>query len=244
MVPTDPYGTVYKLDSSGNLTTLHSFSGADGAYPYAALILDGAGNLYGTTTQGGVHGGGTVFKLDSSGTLATLHSFSGADGAYPYGALILDVVSGDLYGTTTQGGIEWERHDLQGRLVRQPDHTSRLQLVRGDIPLRDAHPRRVGQPLRSSIYGGGSSGYGTVFSIDSSGDLTTLHAFNAFDGAAPSAVTLDDSGNLYGTTYSGGSTGHGTVFKLDSSGGSRACPRSPTRRPRSTPRRSGGCSPT
>ena len=97
-------GTVFKLDKNGNQTVLHSFAGGtDGASPYAGLILDTAGNLYGTTVYGGTSNRGTVFKLDQNGNETVLHSFSYADGAYPYGGLIRDS-AGHLFGTTTYGG--------------------------------------------------------------------------------------------------------------------------------------------
>ncbi len=82
---TSGYGTVFKLDASGNETVLHSFTGSpDGQDPYAALIMDKAGNLYGATYRGGASGYGTVFKLDTSGNETVLHSFTNsADGGYP-----------------------------------------------------------------------------------------------------------------------------------------------------------------
>jgi uncharacterized repeat protein (TIGR03803 family) len=103
-------GTVFKLDASGKETVLYSFTdGADGAFPYAALILDAEGNLYGTTYGGGSMscylGCGTVFKLDTNGTETVLHCFTGGeDGEYPEGGLIRDP-AGNLYGTTYGGGI-------------------------------------------------------------------------------------------------------------------------------------------
>jgi uncharacterized repeat protein (TIGR03803 family) len=98
-------GTVFKLDKNGNETVLHSFAGgADGSSPYAGLIRDAAGNLYGTTVYGGTSNRGTVFKLDINGNETILHSFSfNVDGGYPYGGLIRDS-AGRLYGTTTYGG--------------------------------------------------------------------------------------------------------------------------------------------
>ena len=71
------------MDASGNLTTLHSFAGSDGANPYAGLIQATDGNFYGTTYEGGASGYGTVFKMDASGNLTTLHSFTGATGPIP-----------------------------------------------------------------------------------------------------------------------------------------------------------------
>ena len=88
-------------------TLLYSFTGlSDGAFPYAGLIRDGAGSLYGTTSAGGgASGNGTVFKLDITGNLIVLHCFTGgADGAYPYAGLIRDAAD-NLYGTTHSGGL-------------------------------------------------------------------------------------------------------------------------------------------
>jgi uncharacterized repeat protein (TIGR03803 family) len=110
-------GTIFRLDSAGHETTLYSFKGAshgDGATPNAGLVIDSAGNLYGTTTSGGVTpcssgytglapapGCGTVFKLTPSGNETVLHNFTGTngDGANPAAGLIMDS-AGNLYGTT------------------------------------------------------------------------------------------------------------------------------------------------
>jgi len=106
-------GTVFKLAADGAETVLHSFaSGADGHQPFTGLVMDDAGNLYGTTPQGGGGGGstnrdvgcGVVFKLAPNGTETILHAFKGAaDGCVPYAGLIADK-RGNLYGTTAQGG--------------------------------------------------------------------------------------------------------------------------------------------
>src|ERR1700730_9608320 len=85
------------------LITLYSFTGDDGAAPEASLIADPAGNLYGTTINGGASGQGTVFQLDPSGNLTVLFSFAGSDGSHPRTSLIGDP-AGNLYGTTIDGG--------------------------------------------------------------------------------------------------------------------------------------------
>lgn len=101
---TNGFGTIFKIDSAGQKTTLYNFTGTDGAYPASALTRDSSGNLYGTTTEGGSSKVGTVFQLDTSNTLTVLHNFAGGknDGAYPYGNLLL--VGNNLYGTTNTGG--------------------------------------------------------------------------------------------------------------------------------------------
>jgi uncharacterized repeat protein (TIGR03803 family) len=102
-------GVVYKLSPSGTETLLYSFTGgADGANPYAGVILDAAGNLYGTTYQGGSANMGVAYRVSPSGHETVLHTFTGTpDGANPYAGLIADS-SGNLYGTTYLGGSDNE----------------------------------------------------------------------------------------------------------------------------------------
>lgn len=100
----DDNGEVFKMDPTGKITTFYEFGGGKrGVNPYGALVMDSAGNLYGTTFQGGLYQYGEVFKFDTSGNATVLHSFSGKDGAFPYAGLYIDA-AGTLYGTTTAGG--------------------------------------------------------------------------------------------------------------------------------------------
>jgi uncharacterized repeat protein (TIGR03803 family) len=100
-------GTVFRLDTSGKLSVLHSFSFSanDGVFPFAGVIRDAAGNLYGTTTSGGASGFGTVYKLSPTGKQTVLHSFVNrqGEGQNPFGALLRDSF-GNLFGTTASGG--------------------------------------------------------------------------------------------------------------------------------------------
>jgi uncharacterized repeat protein (TIGR03803 family) len=98
-------GVVYKVDITGHETVLYSFAGgADGSRPYAGVIRDSSGNLYGTTLLGGTSGNGVVYKLDTAGHETVLYSFTaGADGSQPYAGVIRDS-SGKLYGTASAGG--------------------------------------------------------------------------------------------------------------------------------------------
>jgi uncharacterized repeat protein (TIGR03803 family) len=100
------HGAAFKLSSIGTETLLHSFTGgSDGEEPAANLLLDPAGNLYGTTPMGSGESDGTVFKLSAGGNLTVLHSFPAfaGDGQYPSSGLIRDT-AGNLYGTTGGGG--------------------------------------------------------------------------------------------------------------------------------------------
>lgn len=97
-------GTVFKLDTTGKLTLLHSFTGrGDGRNPFAGLIRDGSGNLYGTAFSGGASKLGTVFEVDAAGKQTVLHNFLGTDGANPAASLIRGA-EGNLYGTAQRGG--------------------------------------------------------------------------------------------------------------------------------------------
>lgn len=100
-------GVVFMFDlSASQETVLHTFTGPDGSTPLAALAMDSAGNLYGTTSLGGAYGQGTVFRLNpSSMTLTTLHDFTGgADGGSPYAGVVVDA-RGNVWGATSKGGL-------------------------------------------------------------------------------------------------------------------------------------------
>ncbi|HXZ42530.1 MAG TPA: choice-of-anchor tandem repeat GloVer-containing protein [Terriglobales bacterium] len=102
-------GILYEISASGTYTILHNFAWNsngtpyDGLNPEAPVILDAAGDLYGTTSQGGTYGNGTVWKLSASGSYTILHNFvGGSEGALPYGSVVK--AGSTIYGTTTQGG--------------------------------------------------------------------------------------------------------------------------------------------
>lgn len=103
-------GTVYKLAADGTFTVLHAFAKADGAQPYAGLLLDKAGNLFGTTIDGGKGckpgGCGTVFELTPDGTETVLYEFSQKKGGFYTNATPVADKKGNLYGTATWGGLQ------------------------------------------------------------------------------------------------------------------------------------------
>lgn len=218
------FGTIFKLDTKGKLTLLHSFAGTpDGEDPYAGLLRDKAGNLYGSTQYGGTGGGyGTVFKLNAKGKLTLLHSFTGTpDGVNPLAGLLRDA-AGSLYGTTQYGGTGGGfgtvfKLNAKGKLTLLHSFTG---MPDGQNPYSRLIRDTAGNLYGTTFYGG-TSGYGTVFKLDTAGKLTILHSFNdSPDGAHPIAgLILDKAGNLYGTTSDGGDlscgfSGCGTVFKL------------------------------
>jgi uncharacterized repeat protein (TIGR03803 family) len=218
-------GTVFKLDTTGKETVLHSFTNdPDGAYPEAGLVQDMQGNLYGTTLQGGSEGAGTVFKLDTTGKETVLYSFgsAGGDGTFLQAGLLLDS-QGTLYGTTYTGGTHGDG------TVFKVDKTGKETVLYsftgmggdGETPYYAGVVRDAPGNLYGTTVYGGASVFGTVFKVDSTGKETVLYSFTGGtkDGAYPEAgLVLDTQGNLYGTTISGGAAGNGTVFKLDTSG--------------------------
>jgi len=97
-------GVVFKIDTHGKETILHSFLAPEGGLPYAGLVLDAAGNLYGTTSGFAAYNWGSIFKLDKKGTFTKLHDFTGgADGGFPFNGLTRDK-AGNFYGTAYLGG--------------------------------------------------------------------------------------------------------------------------------------------
>jgi uncharacterized repeat protein (TIGR03803 family) len=229
-------GTVFMLDTSGNETVLYSFTGAeDGDQPYASLIRDAKGNLYGTTYWGGVstkcnggNGCGVVFKLDKSGKETVLHSFTGngGDGANPYDGLVLDA-KGNLYGTTEFGGGSSACSGGCGVVFGVNTAGKETVLHRFSGGTDGAGPL-AGLVLdaEGNLYGtaqyGGALGAGNVFMVDKARKETVLYSFSGgTDGGQPllGYLVRDARGNLYGTTTFGGTNGQGTVFKVDSAHG-------------------------
>jgi uncharacterized repeat protein (TIGR03803 family) len=223
-------GGIFKLDTSGKETVLYSFKGTpDGSDPLASLVLDAAGNLYGTS-GGGAFGAGTVFKLDTAGKETLLYSFAGPpDGANPQASLVFDA-AGNLYGTTYVGGTAGF-----GTVFKLDTNGVETVLHSFAGPPDGVNPQAglVLDPAGTTLYGttlhGGASGFGTVFKLDTAGGTySVLYSFSGkADGGNPYAgLVLDPAGNLYGTSSSGGAlnclggqnnkVGCGLVFKVNS----------------------------
>jgi uncharacterized repeat protein (TIGR03803 family) len=217
-------GTAFKLDTNGNFTVLHTFTGnPDGKYPWGPLIIDSSGNLYGTTYEGGTVGCGTIFKITTSGTEKILHNFiCGRRGYAPRGGLVRDS-KGNLYGTATKGGAFG--NGIVFRLTNSGQFTvlHNFDGADGDDPQVGLVGDSAGNGY-GTTYDGGVYGFGTVFKLDSKANFSVLYSFGGIpDGAYPlDPLILDRKRNLYGTTSGGGSGqcggGCGIVFELDSSG--------------------------
>ncbi|MGC9950576.1 MAG: choice-of-anchor tandem repeat GloVer-containing protein [Bryobacteraceae bacterium] len=217
-------GVVYELDTAGNYTVLHTFTGgADGGEPQAGVIRDAAANLYGTTSSGGTAGGGTVFKLDTSGNETVLYNFTGgADGGSPSAGVIRDA-AGNLYGTTFFGGGSHSNAGVVFKVDPSGLETVLHTFTGGADGGRPA--AGVVRDPAGNLYGtaewGGAGGHGVVYKLDTAGREKVLHNFTGgADGGDPIAgVIRDPDGNLYGTTNKGGTNGgRGVVYKVDAAG--------------------------
>ena len=213
------YGTVFEIPAGSDaVTTLVSFSGANGEYPGGGVVEDSSGNLFGTTSAGGAYGDGVVFEVKAgSGTATTLASFTNTNGVLPCGGLVEDS-SGNLFGTTT---YTYANDTGDGTVFEVRAGSNVVTTLASFSGANGAFPN--GSLIRDSsgnlfgmTYGGGSSWYGTVFEVRAgSGAVTTLASFNGSNGASPYASLVEDgSGNLFGTTYGGGSSGDGTLFEV------------------------------
>jgi uncharacterized repeat protein (TIGR03803 family) len=234
-------GAIFELtpnsDGSWTESVLYNFCMfnpcTDGGYPYAGLIFDQSGNLYGTTEVGGVaydgYGRGTVFELmpnpDGSWTESVIFNscsiYQCTDGEFPVAGLILDA-AGNLYGTASQGGPS----DAGAVFELMPNPaTGWKEKVLHQFQGRDGSSPVAGLILDAAgnLYGtasqGGASGAGAVFELtpnpNGSWKYKVLHQFQGRDGSSPVAgLIFDAAGNLYGTTAAGGGHRYGVVFKL------------------------------
>jgi uncharacterized repeat protein (TIGR03803 family) len=220
-------GTVFKLDPRGKEKVLHNFTGGvDGGSPWAGLVLDSQGNLYGTTFGGGNFNCGVIFKLSKTGKETVLYSFTGgSDGRGLFAGLVLDT-AGNLFGAAAYGGAS------NYGAVFKLDTSGQFNLLHtfvggadGEYPYSGLFLDQAGN-LYGTTYGGGTSSAGTVFMLDKTGKETVLYSFTGrADGASPwGSLVRDGEGNLYGTAFYGGVRscqapyGCGVVFRLDTTG--------------------------
>ena len=208
-------------------------NGTDPTYLVAPLILDSAGNLYGTSVWGGDSNLGTVFKISKTGQPTVLHSFFGTtDGAYPSAGVVRDS-KGNLYGTIAGGGsLAGYCNDAGGcgtifKLTPTGTETV-LYTFDGNEGLPasgvvlDAAGNLYGA-VPTSIAATGATGAGAVYKLDARGTFTTIYQFcslnNCADGnfgknGGGNGVIRDSDGNLYGETEWGGTSDLGVVYKL------------------------------
>jgi uncharacterized protein (TIGR03437 family) len=204
----DSHGAVFKLMSTGTLTTLHAFGGPDGDNPNG-LIQDADGNFYGTTNEGGAsltptsQGLGTVFKMTPDGTLTTLHSFSGPDGSFPSG--VIQATDGNLYGTTKNGGTgcpdtEYPIYNGCGTVFKiTPSGSFTLLYTLNGTD--GYYPTTLIQASDGNFYGVAHAvaAGGQVFKFTPNGTFTTLAELDNFS-LFNNPLFQGADGNLYGMT--------------------------------------------
>jgi uncharacterized repeat protein (TIGR03803 family) len=209
--------------SINTVATIGSFSN-----PY--LTIDTSGNLFGTTDFGGGAGDGTIFEVPKGSSSAiTLASFASSTGYAPKAALLMDA-SGNLYGTTSNGGSKNE-----GTVFELPKGSSNITVLANcslgegtvQTPYSSLIADTAGNLYGTSYYGGHNSN-GTIFELPKgSNTFTILTVLGGLIGANPKAgLVVDSSGDFFGTTDGGGSAGpplgsasnSGTIFELSSGG--------------------------
>jgi uncharacterized repeat protein (TIGR03803 family) len=243
----DDDGTLFEwVASTGNIVTLATFDGTNGANPISDLVMDPSGNLIGTTFAGGANNLGTVFELaHNSTTIDTIASFNGFDGDGPGGTfagppgdgLLLDP-NGNLFGVTEFGGPGFgstgNYQTGYGTIFEVAHGTDSITTLVAFSGGNGTDPTGLIADANGNLFGTtfvaiGNNEYGTVFEwVKSTGTLVTLHAFNPVaindgqgttEGYLPVGNMVEDSsGNLFGTTTYGGVTDSGTIFELTSGG--------------------------
>jgi uncharacterized repeat protein (TIGR03803 family) len=227
-VGNDEYGSVFKVSTTGTVTTLYTFckktNCTDGSYPTAGLLLAKNLDFYGTTTSGGKYGDGTVFKLTPSGELTTLYSFcketNCADGVDPVGGLI-QASNGLLYGTTAGGGTYGQGTVFSittgGTLTTLYSFCEQFDVCADG----GAEPEsNLVQASNGNLYG--TTTWGSIFEITPQGALTILYEFcsqpSCEDGNDPLGnIAQSADGVLYGATSKGGAYSGGVEWEFDPS---------------------------
>jgi uncharacterized repeat protein (TIGR03803 family) len=232
----ESFGTVYQVMKAGNDWTelpIYSFTGPNGAYPYAGVILDGNGDVFGTTLEGGLYGYGTVFELtyvNGIGWKETLlYNFQNlSDGQSPYAGMVRDT-AGNLYGATSDGGSGGGGTVFQMSPTGNGWTFTLLYSLSGQQGNYCGPRASLSIDNSGSLYGttmcDGANSLGSVFRLtntQSGWEYTSLHDFTGgLDGAEPiSNVAFDTSGILYGTAATGGNSscnppyGCGTVWMI------------------------------
>jgi uncharacterized repeat protein (TIGR03803 family) len=221
-------GTIFKITTRGELTTLYSFAGTEGSFPYGPLVQASSGILYGVANAGGAYGYGALFKITTTDRVTILHNFSGPDGMGPNPPLTLGA-DGNLYGTTGIGGANNNsicggygcgtvfRMTPSGGLTTLYSFCSQPNCADGFVPFWGLVQATNGNLYGNTaeLNGGTPAGSGTVFKITPKGTFANLYVFSGTDGRLPFGWMMQaTNGILYGTTSFGGTQGYGNIFSL------------------------------
>ena len=219
----DEPGTIYKIDSAGNYTPLHTFNVHEGANPMGALVQSATNFwFYGTAMHAGPNDAGTIFRINSSGSFEVLYNFDNSHGAYP--VAMIQANDGNYYGVTLLGGGPQNAGVIFKMTPASP--TYQVTVLHSFTGGSDG-----GEPLGGFLQGsdgylygttgeGGASGQGVLFRITTSGTgFAVLHDFHAASGEAPVTLMQHTNGFFYGATNAAGVLNgvnyQGVVFRLD-----------------------------
>jgi uncharacterized repeat protein (TIGR03803 family) len=224
-------GSVFELTAGGSESVLHWFGSymGDGKFPNPGLVMDARGNIYGTTSRGGHYGWGSVFQINAAGVESIIYAFRKRktlpNGNVPKAGLLLDA-NGNLYGTTVYGGSSTSCYGGCGTVFElSPGGVAKVLYSFNGMPDGVGPAGSLIMDPQGNFYGttefGGVYGQGTVFKVTPAGVETILYSFSGgADGGNPmDGLTMDATGNLYGTTLQGGNTtqcrgGCGVLFKV------------------------------
>jgi uncharacterized repeat protein (TIGR03803 family) len=212
-------GDIFELvKGQSTITDLANFNNTNGANPEAGLIMDSSGNLFGVASGGGASSQGTVFELQNgTHSITVIATFSGEHGGNePDGQLFMES-SGNLYGTTADGGANGD-----GTVFEVAKYSGTATILAsfngtdGTAPQGGVIMDSVGD-LFGAATGGGANRDGAIYELPAnSSSITLLASFNGSDGSSPyfGSLLMDAAGDLFGTTHGGGGFGDGGVFEL------------------------------
>lgn len=226
VLPPDGGGTAFRIGADGSFTTLHVFTGPDGAAPIS-LVLGRDGFFYGTTQYGGptlitsfIPGTGVLFRMDSAGNVTVLRRFVDASGGFYPGPIVVGL-DGALYGPAA-GGVS-TLNTYPGLVYRFDPATGDFRVLH-NFNLADGKDPTgpLFQGADGDLYGttwqGGPSNTGVIYKVDPAGNFTLLHTLQALgvsEGWEPNGnLVRTADGSIYGTTHGS----NGSVFRLDPNG--------------------------
>jgi len=219
------YGVVFSMAKDGSgYTALHHFNKTNGGSPLGGLVEGSDGRLYGMTYQGGTSNYGVLFTISKDGTgYSVLLNFNYSNGRNPSGSLI-EGSDGKLYGMTEYGGSADE--GVVFSIAKDGTGYSLLKTFNYYVTYSSGRSPKgsliegTDGKLYGLTRGGGTSNYGTAFSLAKDGtSFTILHSFDGLDGMIPNGnLTESNDGRLYGMTENGGTSGNGVVFSVAKDG--------------------------
>ncbi len=201
---------------SAQFTDLLNFMGTSGAAPYGSLTVSTTGDtIFGMTTYGGAYNQGNIFSFSGSG-YSDLYDFSGLDGAYPFGSITLSVTGDTLFGMSSSGGI-YNDGNIFSIIEDGSGFTDLYDFsgTDGAYPYGSLTRSITGDSLFGMTSDGGTSSYGNVFCITTSGgSYADLLDFNGVDGEYPYGSLVLSKGYLFGMTSQGGTSSYGNLFVI------------------------------